>query len=236
MILAAGRGERMKPLTDLTPKPLLKVGGTPLIEHHLRRLASAGFNNIVVNASHHADQIATFCGDGSQWGLCIQISRERYLLETAGGIAQALPFLGDQPFMVINGDIYTDYPAAALADVVPRPGGAHIVLVDNPPHHSDGDFSLAEEADEGSLHGLRLITPSSREACAPLTYAGIGVFSPTMFKTLPADVYPLRPLLEQAIIEDRLTGEYYPGMWEDVGTPERLKVLNAAFDPNGRSG
>ena len=184
MILAAGRGERMLPLTKETPKPLLEVAGVSLLERHLIRLADADFDEIVINVSHLGEQIVSFCGDGSRWGVSISFSREPEPLETAGGIAHALPQLGDQPFLVVNGDIFTDFPFEKLKGVMPTEAGAHLVLVPNPSHHPGGDFNLTGLASDqsGSPMG-RLSMTSGRDTM--LTYSGIGVYSPQMFEQVP---------------------------------------------------
>ena len=228
MILAAGRGERMLPLTKETPKPLLEVAGLSLLERHLIRLADAGFDEIVINVSHLGEQIVSFCGDGSRWGLSISFSKEPEPLETAGGIAHALPLLGRQPFLAVNGDIYTDFPFEQLIAATPAEAGAHLVLVPNPPHHPDGDFNLAERAgDQSGVSVGRLSMASGDDAM--LTYSGIGVYSPQMFEQVPEGVYPLRPLLEAACADGRVSGQPYEGRWEDIGTPERLDVLNQSL-------
>jgi MurNAc alpha-1-phosphate uridylyltransferase len=218
MILAAGVGERMRPLTDHTPKPLLQVGGEPLIAHHLRRLAQAGFSELVINVSHLAQQIIDYCNDGSRWGLTINYSPEPEPLETAGGILNALPLLGENPFLVVNGDVWIDYPFEQLLNFIPPvPDSAHLVMVGNPPQHPGGDFVLD---DEGRVrerpHGV-----------TGLTYAGVGVYAPAFFAGMTPGKMALRPLLDAAISKGRLSGEYYPGHWEDVGTPERLEALDA---------
>lgn len=215
MILAAGRGERMRPLTDHTPKPLLVAGGKPLIVWHLERLAAAGFREIVINHAHLGAQIEAALGDGSTWGLSIAYSPEPPgALETAGGIATALPLLGDDPFLVVNGDVYCDWDfnqARQLASV-----NAHLVMVANPAHHAGGDFSLDGER----------VTYATGEQT--LTYAGIGVFSPSFFAGVqPGTIMKLRPLLDAAIAAGTLTGERYAGRWVDVGTPQRLAELDA---------
>lgn len=220
MILAAGLGKRMRPLTDHTPKPLLRAGGKALLEHHLLRLAAAGLREVVINVSHLAEQVEAFCGDGSAWGLSIQWSREVQPLETAGGIQRALPLLGQEPFMVVNGDVWTDYPFAQLRELPPPADGcAHLVLVDNPPQHPLGDFML-------DTAGRVLARGASEPG---FTYAGLGIYTPGFFAGLAPGEYPLRPLLDRAIDEGRLTGEYYPGQWADIGTPERLAALDAAL-------
>jgi MurNAc alpha-1-phosphate uridylyltransferase len=224
MILAAGEGRRMRPLTDVTPKPLLEVAGKPLIEHHIARLSVAGFSEVVVNVSHLGQQLVDFLGDGSQWRITISISAEQTPLETAGGIIQALPRLGDAPFLLVNGDVFSDYPFAQLRENAPAERGAHIVLVPNPEHHSLGDFALQD----GRV-GHR---PSTRPAAGdPMvgTYSGIGVYDPGMFANSALGRHPLKPLLDQAIVRASLSGELYQGVWEDVGTPERLAALNRRF-------
>lgn len=217
MILAAGLGSRMRPLTDHTPKPLLNAGGKPLLVHHIERLAQAGFSELVINVSHLGQQIVSYCGDGSRWGVSIAISTEVEPLETAGGIVQALPLLGDEPFVVINGDIWTDYPLARLKTLLSLlEGQAHLVMVDSPPQHPLGDFLL----DEGGRVKVR-----SAQAVG-LTYAGIGVYSAGFFAGIAPGRLALRPLLDTAITRERLLGEHFQGQWEDIGTPERLAALN----------
>lgn len=213
MILAAGRGERMRPLTDVTPKPLLPVAGKPLIVWHLERLARAGFRDIVINHAHLGDQIEALLGDGAAWGARIAYSAEpQGALETAGGIANALPLLGDAPFLVVNGDIFCDWDFARA-----RSGNAlaHLVLVDNPPHHPEGDFAL---------DGAKV----SAGGTARLTFSGIGIYRPELFAGIACgEPAKLAPLLRDAITAGRVTGEYHRGRWEDVGTPERLAALDA---------
>ena len=227
-ILAAGRGERMRPLTDHTPKPLLLAGGKPLIVWHLERLAAAGFREIVINHAHLGSLIERTLGDGSQWGLHIQYSPEPPgALETAGGIATALPLLGDAPFLVVNGDVYCDFDfgrfSRLTAPDTKHPWGvegwqpaAHLVMVANPAHHTGGDFSL---------DGERVVYANGEQT---FTYAGIGVFSPAFFAGVrPGTVMKLRPLLDDAIRLGTLTGERFAGRWVDVGTPQRLAELDA---------
>ncbi|WP_027457479.1 N-acetylmuramate alpha-1-phosphate uridylyltransferase MurU [Dechloromonas agitata] len=217
MILAAGRGERMRPLTDHTPKPLLVAGGKPLIVWHLERLAAAGFREIVINHAHLGAQIEQALGDGATWGLRIAYSPEPPgALETAGGIATALPLLGDAPFLVVNGDIWCDVDFGRLADFPLAPGRAHLVMVDNPAHHTGGDFSL---------DGDRIVVAHGGQT---VTYAGVGVFSPAFFSAVAAGtVMKLRPLLDAAIAAGTLTGERFAGRWVDVGTPQRLAKLDS---------
>ena len=211
MILAAGRGERMRPLTDHTPKPLLEAGGRPLIGHHLAALARAGVREVVVNHAHLGAQIEQALGDGAAYGLRIRYSPEEVALETGGGIFRALPLLGPDPFIVVNGDVWTDFDPARLrladADL------AHLVLVDNPAHHPAGDFVLA---------GDRV-----REDGGPrLTFSGVGVYRPALFDGCAPGRFPLAPLLRAAIAVGRVSGEHHRGRWVDVGTPERLAALD----------
>ena len=254
MILAAGRGERMRPLTDHTPKPLLKVGGKPLIVWHLERLAKAGFKEIVINHAHLGKQIEQALGNGAQWGLSIQYSPEKIALETAGGIANALHLLTDngieiEPFLVVNGDTFTDFDFAALAPrpqaglveaypladlvghLVDPPEGlgrgaavpnclAHLVLVNNPPQHPNGDFAIQD----GML---------KNEGEKMYTFSGVGIYHPDLF----ADVIKGQPaklasLLRKAIDNNAATAQYYRGVWHDIGTPERLAELDKTLRVN----
>ena len=224
MILAAGEGRRMRPLTDVTPKPLLEVAGKPLIEHHIARLSAAGFSEVVVNVSHLGQQLVDFLGDGSQWRITISISAEQTPLETAGGIIQALPRLGDAPFLLVNGDVFTDYPLAKLRETAPFERGAHIVLVPNPEHRPLGDFALQDDR-VGQLPSIETVVGDSMV----VTYSGIGVYAPALFADSAPGRQPLKPLLYEAIARASLSGELYEGMWEDVGTPQRLTALNQKF-------
>ena len=212
MILAAGRGERMRPMTDATPKPLLKVRGQPLIERHVTALAGAGFERIVINLAWLGPQISDYLGDGARYGIEILYSEEQpRALETAGGIFRALPHLAPGPFAVVNGDIYTDFPLETL-----RIGGdadAHLVLVDNPPQHPQGDF--------GMENGMALAAAAKR-----YTFSGIAVYRPALFGGCSDGVFPLKPLLLRTMAQQRCSAELFTGLWEDVGTPERLRVLN----------
>lgn len=215
MILAAGRGVRMRPLTDTTPKSLLAVGGKPLIVWQLEKLARAGFTEAVINHAHLGDMIEAALGDGSRYGLSIRYSPEREALETAGGIALALPLFGAEPFLVINADIYSDYDFSALASLDLQDRLAHLVLVDNPPQHPRGDFAL--EAGRVREAGERL-----------LTFSGIGVYAPRLFGGIPAKAkVALAPLLRKAMAAERVSGEHYHGRWHDIGTAERLQALDA---------
>lgn len=213
MILAAGRGERMRPLTDSTPKPLLKVSGKALIEYRLESLAKAGFTDIVINVAYLGQQIIDYCGDGSHWGLSIQYSDEgETALETAGGIAKALPLLGDKPFLVVNADILFDYPLAKLRNKAIDL--AHLILIDNPSHHPQGDFCL---------HGSGLLSEQGEKK---LTFSGIGVYRPELFAEVEVGCpLKLRPLLNQAMKQRRIGGEYFNGLWLDIGTPQRLQEV-----------
>ncbi|MDP3585978.1 MAG: nucleotidyltransferase family protein [Thiobacillus sp.] len=225
MILAAGRGERMRPLTDRTPKPLLQVGGKPLIVWHIERLRAAGFDRIVINHAHLGQQIEDALGEGAAFGVTIAYSREGSALETAGGIATALPLIGVDVFPVVNGDIYCEYDFSRLAEPMARLAAgqdqAHLVLIDNPPHHPQGDFVL--EA------GRVTATPLAPNP-SPLTFSGIGVYHRALFTDTPAgEKAPLAPLLRQAIDAGRASGEHFGGRWVDVGTPERLQQLDESL-------
>ncbi len=216
MILAAGRGERMRPLTDETPKPLLAVGGRPLIDYHLQALARAGIGEVVVNLAWLGERIREHVGDGAAFGLSVHYSDEGdQALETAGGIVNALPLLGGQPFLVINGDIFTDFDISTLS--LPPGRLAQLVLVDNPPWHPRGDFALAADGSVGA----------TGPSC--LTYAGIGLFAPELFADSTASVAPLAPLLRGASAAGRISGTHHRGIWHDVGTPERLRELDRAL-------
>jgi MurNAc alpha-1-phosphate uridylyltransferase len=224
MILAAGRGERMRPLTDHMPKPLLVAGGKPLIVWHIERLRAAGFAHIVINHAHLGEQIESALGNGAAFGVSIDYSREGSALETAGGIATALPLIESEVFPVVNGDIYCEFDFSRLAEPMARLAAghdqAHLVLVDNPPHHPQGDFVL----DAGRVHN-----PGSRLSAldSPLTFSGIGLYHRALFAHTPAgDKAPLAPLLRQAIDAGRASGEHFGGRWVDVGTPARLDALD----------
>lgn len=213
IVLAAGRGERMRPLTDTTPKPLLKVGGHSLIEYHLRALARAGIHDVVVNLAWLGEQLRAALGDGSRHGVRIIYSDEGpEALETGGGIFNALRWLEPGPFLVVNGDIWCDYPLARLRLAAGLLG--HLVLVPNPPQHPRGDFHLGPAG---------LIEPGVPRH----TYSGIGIYSPALFAGASPGKFPLKPWLDRAIAAGRLGGEIYGGVWTDVGTPERLAALDA---------
>ena len=212
MILAAGRGERMRPLTDTLPKPLLRVRGKPLIERHVECLARCGIARIVVNLDWLGSLIRDYLGDGSRYGVAIHYSDEApHALETAGGIFRALPYLGPGPFLVLNGDVLTDYPFEHLT--LPEHRDVHVVLVPNPPQHPGGDFGLAQ--------GLAL--PAAAEQ---YTFSGIAAYDPGFFAGCSDGAFPLKPLLVRAMAAGRCSAELYRGLWEDVGTPERLAALN----------
>jgi N-acetyl-alpha-D-muramate 1-phosphate uridylyltransferase len=259
MILAAGRGERMRPLTDFTPKPLLKVGGKPLIVWHLERLAKAGFREVVINHAHLGQQIEDALKDGAEWGLHIQYSPEKVALETAGGIANALHLLTehgtkDEPFLVVNGDTFTDFDFASLTQHIKsaalQPQGlspqnisakadysylkpntrapssgiknarAHLVLVNNPPQHPDGDFAIENNLLKNTGEKM-------------LTFSGVGVYHPDLFAEVTiGQAAKLAPLLRKAIDNNAATAEYYQGIWHDIGTPERLAELDNTLTVN----
>ena len=213
MILAAGRGERLRPLTDAIPKPLLNIDGRPLIEHHLERLAAAGFREVVINLAYLGDMIRETLGNGSRWGLNIHYSQEpQDALETGGGIVQALPMLGETPFAIINGDVFSDYPLARLRAI--KCDQAHLVLVPNPSHNPEGDFGLS-----GGY--IRLVG----EPCH--TFSGISVYHPRFFNSAPSGRFSVKPLLRTAAALQQVTGEIYRGEWHDIGTLERLEVLQS---------
>jgi MurNAc alpha-1-phosphate uridylyltransferase len=232
MILAAGRGERMRPLTDGLPKPLLRAGSKALIEYHLENLARAGFADIVINHAHLGHLIETALGGGERYGVSIRYSPEPTALETAGGIAQALPiltgsctrcavdFAKGRPFLVINADIYCEFDFVSLVPVLDRMEAdpdehlAHLVLVDNPRHHPEGDFALDDSA--MALSGKNM-----------LTFSGIGIYLPKLFKEVrPGHAARLAPLLQQAIAGGKVEGQHYRGVWMDIGTPERLRQID----------
>jgi MurNAc alpha-1-phosphate uridylyltransferase len=215
MLLAAGRGERMRPLTDATPKALLPAGGKPVVAWLLERLAAAGFEELVLNHAQLGWMIEAALGDGARFGVRIRYSREPQALETAGGIANAMPLLGEAPFLAVNADLHTDFPFARLRAVLNDDALAHLVLVDNPSHHPGGDFALSD----GRV----------ANAGAPmLTFSGIGVYRPALFAAIARGTRaPLAPLLREAAAQDRVTGEHFRGRWLDIGTPARLAALDA---------
>ena len=213
MLLAAGRGERLRPLTDALPKALVQAGGKPLIVWHLERLAAGGCREAVINVSHLGEQIASALGDGARWGLRIAYSREAEALDTAGGIAQALPLLGEAPFLLVNADIWCDYDFSKLRNFVLGARLSHLVLAPNPPHRPEGDFTLQA----GSV---------GNGAAPRYTYTGIAVMSPALVAGVPRGTKaPLAPLLRAAAGKGLLSGELHEGAWHDVGTRERLAAL-----------
>lgn len=219
MILAAGLGERMRPLTEHTPKPLLQAGGKPLIAWQIERLKRAGFERLVINHAHLGLQIERDLGDGAAYGVSIAYSDEGTPLETAGGIVTAMHLLGDMPFVVTNGDVYTEFDYGRLLPVLQNMAAnpehlAHLVLVDNPAHHPQGDFVL----DDGR---------AAAEGEGKLTFSGIGCYRPALFAGLkPGEKAALAPLLRRAMAEGRVSGEHFAGRWQDIGTPERLAALD----------
>ena len=218
MILAAGRGERMRPLTDAMPKPLLKVAGKMLIEYHLENIKAAGITEVIINHAWLGEKIETALGDGSRYGLNIHYSAEIEALETAGGIVNALPIMGDDVFIVINGDVFCDYDLFTLPSSLA--GLAHLVLVNNPLHNPDGDFVLTtsgrvEQSGENKL-----------------TFSGIGVYHSDLFSGLQNTKQALAPLLRTAMDQQQVTGEFYSGIWHDIGTPERLSELDLYLKNN----
>lgn len=215
MILAAGRGERLRPLTDQVPKPLVEIHGKPLIEYHLENLAGAGFRQVVINQGHLGDLLQRGLGDGSRWGINIHWSDEQpEALETGGGIFQALPQLGAAPFLVVNGDVWTDFPFARLRAV--KCDWAHLVLVPNPEHNPDGDFSLT---------GGRIRQRGENM----LTFSGVGVYNPSLFDGCLPGKFSVVPLLQSAMEQHLVTGECFSGNWDDIGTLERLESVRRSY-------
>ena len=223
MILAAGLGNRMRPLTLHTPKPLLEVGGKPLIVWHIEKLQKIGVTEIVINTAWLGEKLANALGDGSQFGVKILWSHEGEGLETAGGIINALPLLGDEPFILVNGDVWTAMDFASLLDVQLGEQQAHLVLVENPPQHLKGDFILS--------NGLAY-TFEQEQLGEALTYSGIAVLHPRMFVGLENGKRPLAPLLKQAMQQQQVSAEKLQGIWVDVGTPERLEQLDQQIKQN----
>jgi len=213
MILAAGLGNRMRPLTDHTPKPLLEVASKPLIVYHIEKLAAAGFSEIIINIAHLGYMIPESLGNGAQWGVTITYSdeQEEGALESAGGIVKALPLLGDEPFLVVNGDVWCDYTFDSKFDL--QDDLAHLILVDNPEHNAKGDFVL----NEGRVQN---------EGKVKYTFSGVGYYSPKLFESLSYGTAPLAPLLREAMILGKVSGTHYRGDWQDIGTPERLEKIN----------
>lgn len=213
MILAAGRGERMRPLTDTLPKPLLEVHDKPLIVYHIEKLAAAGFTDIVINIAHLGYKIPESLGDGSAWNIQISYSdeQEEGALESAGGIKKALPLLGDEPFLVVNGDVYCEYSFDANFNLEDKL--AHLILVPNPEHNLKGDFGLSDGLLQNSADDM-------------YTFSGIGYYSPLLFKDVALQKSPLAPLLRKATEENMISAEVFRNRWHDIGTPQRLKEIN----------
>lgn len=221
MILAAGRGERLRPYTDTTPKPLLKAGRFCLIEYIIQALAKAGIKEIIINIAHLAEQFPATLGNGEQYGVKISYSREKEGgLETAGGIINALPLLGSEPFLIVNGDIWTDYDYQALIQkTVITEHLCHLVMIANPPHNPNGDFALSA----GEV---------KQEGDKKYTYSGIGIYHPALFTDLVIQRLPLKPILLKAMDRHQISGEYYQGIWSDIGTVERLEALAMSLSAN----
>lgn len=218
MILAAGRGERMGQLTDACPKPLLKVAGKSLIEHHIEALRKQGFTEFVINVAYLGHQIKSTLGDGQQWGVQIKYSDEGVqALETGGGLFNALPLLGEEPFLVVNADVWTNFPYATLRNKTDKK--IHLVLVENPSHNTTGDFCL-----EGSA-----VVPQGLDC---YTYSGVGVFTPSIFEEQTGGVFPLAPLIRDEVSRHAVSGQLHQGVWIDVGTPERLADVEKTLRSN----
>ena len=218
MILAAGRGERMRPLTDTCPKPLLKVAGVPLIEHHLRNLKQAGITDIVINHAWLGEQIEQYFGNGEKFGVSIVYSAEHGgALETAGGIIKALPLLGDEPFVIVNGDVFCDFDFKQLP-ILQVDELAHLILVTNPEHNVKGDFGFNGSA---LTYDVNLANANEK-----FTYSGLGVYHPNLFAGLAIEKAPLAPILIKAMEQGYISGTLHSGLWSDIGTPERLEQIN----------
>jgi len=220
MILAAGRGNRLRPLTDSVPKPLVNVAGKPLIVYHIEHLAAAGFGEIVINHAWLGELLVESLGDGSRWGVKLVYSAETRALETGGGIKKALPLLGDSPFLVINGDVFIDALPSVDAMTLPKGMQAHLWLVDNPSQHPQGDFSLRE----GRVSSVRIDDELA------LTFSGMGIYHPSMFDNMPDTGFPLAPLLRQQMALGRVSGCHFKGYWCDVGTLARLDALERRLE------
>lgn len=230
MILAAGRGERMRPLTDTTPKPLLQIAGKSMIEYHIEALVTAGINELVINHAWLGEKIEAQLGDGASYKAKIQYSREGRALETAGGINNALHLLGDEPFIVVNGDIFTDYSFAQLkasAEHLSATEMAHLVLVNNPEHNPGGDFYCQNNK---VIDPLSVKNACKQENKPGYTFSGIACYTPVFFSEIKAGKQALAPMLRAAMAKQQVSGEIYEGAWCDIGTPERLQELNLLFD------
>lgn len=213
MILAAGRGERLRPLTDETPKPLIKVAGKSLIEYHLENLAAAGFNQIIINTAWLAEKIHRQLGNGSDYGVNIQYSDEGEALETAGGIINALPLLGKEPFLVVNGDIWCDFDFSTLPELNTKTQ-AHLVLVHNPAHNQQGDFSIENKRIKNTGENM-------------FTFSGIGLYKAEFFANQKNAIAPLAPLIRKKCDNNLVSGQIHQGLWTDVGSIERLQELES---------
>ena len=218
MILAAGRGERLRPLTDALPKPLIKVAGKSLIEYHIENLAAAGIKQIIINTAWLAEKIHQQLGDGSNYGVNITYSDEGTALETAGGIINALPLLGEEAFLVVNGDIWCDFDFSTLPEMNDDVQ-AHLVLVDNPPHNPQGDFALRDQLIKNSADTL-------------YTFSGIGIYRHDFFSAQKKGSLPLAPIIREKCEKNLVSGQHYNGRWTDVGTLERLQQLEAELTGN----
>jgi MurNAc alpha-1-phosphate uridylyltransferase len=210
MILAAGLGKRLRPLTLKKPKPLVEAAGKPLIVYHLEKLAESGFKEVVINHAWLGQQLVDALGNGSRWGLSIQYSPENDLLETGGGVFQALPLLGNEPFLLVNGDVFTDYDFSTLSNRLD--GLAYLILVDNPDFKETGDFALNHQQVHTTGNNM-------------LTFSGLSVLSPELFARCKSGAFKLAPLLMEAVAGGKVSGEHYTGFWTDVGTLERLQRL-----------
>lgn len=229
MIFAAGRGKRMAELTASTPKPMLQAAGRPLISYTVQKLRAAGFQDLVINLAYLGDQIRGYLGDGSAFGVSISYSVEPYALETGGGILRALPLLGDEPFLVVNADVWTDYPFAQLREKLTADRDGHLVMVPNPDYQSDGDFFLDQAC---VLHNAMPASGGER-----LTYSGIAVLHPRLLRDYPQrrERFPLAEVLRAAMAREALTGELYRGEWRDIGTPRRLAALEEMLQQEAAS-
>jgi len=227
MILAAGLGNRMQPLTADTPKPLLQVGGKSLIEHQIEKLVAAGISDLVINHFYRGAQIVEALGNGSRYGARITYSKEPIRLETAGGIIKSLPALQDDSFIVINSDIWCDYPLHQLVPLDGEGALVHLILVENAPHKPGGDFNL----EQSGLVGL--VKPDENDAAATYTFSGISVMHRKLFQGQSIKPLPLRPVLEAAIARNHVTGELFKGTWIDIGTPQRLQQLDQMIRDQG---
>lgn len=222
MILAAGEGRRMRPLTLDTPKPLLQVNGISLIERHITALKAAGFDELIINIAYLGAQIKSALGDGERFGVSICYSEEGAPLETGGAIRHALPKLGEQPFLLVNADILFDYDYSQLCEIEVPDSGAHLVMIANPPHNPRGDFALNSDSE------ICIRSAEVKYRYPSLTFSGLSVFDPKMISQYPKlrEKFPLLEVFQYAIAKRRLRGEFYRGNWSDVGTPERLAALN----------